>query len=60
MEADFDKVPGVRSTTSGYNGGKVANPTYEQVSAKSTGHTEAVEIVFDPAKVSCEQLLEHY
>lgn len=60
MEADFDKVPGVRSTTSGYNGGKVANPTYEQVSAKSTGHAEAVEIVFDPAKVSCEQLLEHY
>jgi peptide-methionine (S)-S-oxide reductase len=60
VEADFDKVPGVLSTTSGYIGGKVANPTYAQVSAKGTGHAEAVEIVFDPAKVSYEQLLEHY
>jgi len=60
VEADFDKVPGVLATTSGYIGGKVANPSYAQVSAKSTGHAEAVEIVFDPAKVSYEQLLEHY
>ena len=60
VEADFDKVPGVLSTTSGYIGGKVTNPTYAQVSAKGTGHAEAVEIVFDPAKVSYEQLLEHY
>jgi peptide-methionine (S)-S-oxide reductase len=60
VEADFDKVPGVLSTTSGYTGGKTDNPTYEQVSSKSTGHAEAVEIVFDPAKVSYEQLLEHY
>ena len=60
VEADFDKVPGVISTTSGYIGGTVANPTYEQVSAKTTGHAEAVEIVFDPAKVSFEQLLEKY
>jgi peptide-methionine (S)-S-oxide reductase len=60
VEADFDKVPGVLSTTSGYIGGKVANPTYAQVSAKGTGHAEAVEIVFDPAKVSYEQLLERY
>ncbi|WP_280153056.1 peptide-methionine (S)-S-oxide reductase MsrA [Piscinibacter sp. XHJ-5] len=60
VEADFDKVPGVISTTSGYTGGRLANPTYEQVSAKLTGHAEAVEIVYDPAKVSYEQLLQHY
>jgi peptide-methionine (S)-S-oxide reductase len=60
VEADFDKVPGVLSTTSGYIGGKVPNPTYEQVAAKTTGHAEAVEIVFDPAMVSYEQLLEHF
>ncbi len=57
VEADFDKVPGVLSTVSGYIGGTVVNPTYNQVSAKTTGHAEAVEIVFDPAKVSYEQLL---
>ena len=60
VEADFDKVPGVISTTSGYTGGRLANPTYEQVSAKLTGHAEAVEIVYDPGKVSYEQLLQHY
>jgi peptide-methionine (S)-S-oxide reductase len=59
-EADFDKVPGVLTTTSGYIGGKVPNPTYQQVTTKTTGHAEAVEIVFDPARVSYEQLLEHY
>ncbi len=58
VEADFDKVDGVISTTSGYIGGRLANPTYEQVSAGVTGHTEAVEIVYDPRKVSYEKLLE--
>ena len=57
-EADFDKVAGVISTTSGYTGGKVANPTYQQVGSGSTGHTEAVEIVFDPSKVTYQQLLD--
>ena len=60
VESDFDKVPGVISTTSGYTGGTVAQPSYEQVSAKGTGHAEAVEIVFDPTKVSYEQLLARY
>ncbi|MFO1224802.1 MAG: peptide-methionine (S)-S-oxide reductase MsrA [Burkholderiaceae bacterium] len=60
VEADFDKIPGVISTTSGYTGGTVANPSYEQVSSKTTGHAEAVEVVFDPAKVSYEQLLQTF
>jgi peptide-methionine (S)-S-oxide reductase len=58
VEADFDKVPGVLSTTSGYIGGKVDNPTYSQVSAGGTGHAEAVEIVYDPAKVTYAKLLD--
>jgi peptide-methionine (S)-S-oxide reductase len=57
VEADFDKVDGVISTTSGYIGGKVANPTYQQVARGGTGHAEAVEILYDPAKVSYEKLL---
>jgi peptide-methionine (S)-S-oxide reductase len=60
VESDFDKVPGVISTTSGYTGGTVARPSYEQVSAEGTGHAEAVEIVFDTTKVSYEQLLARY
>jgi len=59
-EADFDKVKGVISTTSGYIGGKIANPGYERVSAGGTGHAEAVEVVYDPAKVSYELLLTFY
>ena len=60
VESGLDKVPGVISTTSGYIGGTVANPTYQQVSAKTTGHAEAVEIVFDPTKVSYAQLVEKF
>ena len=60
VESDFDHVPGVLETISGYTGGKVANPTYSQVSAGGTGHAESVEIVFDPVKVSYAQLLEIY
>ncbi len=58
MEPPFDKLDGVVSTTSGYTSGRTANPTYEQVSAGTTGHTEAVEIVYDPRKVTYAQLLE--
>ena len=58
VEADFDKVPGVISTTSGYTGGKVDNPNYNQVSAGGTGHAEAVEIAFDPSKVGYQKLLD--
>jgi peptide-methionine (S)-S-oxide reductase len=60
VESDFDKVPGVRSTVSGYTGGKLANPSYEQVSAKTTGHAEAVEVVYDPKVVSYEQLVDYF
>ena len=59
-EADFDKIPGVVSTTSGYTGGRVANPTYEQVSGGGTGHIEAVKIVYDPAKVSYAKLVARF
>jgi peptide-methionine (S)-S-oxide reductase len=58
VEADFDKVAGVISTTSGYTGGRTTNPSYEEVSRGGTGHAEAVEIVYDPAKVSYEKLLD--
>jgi peptide-methionine (S)-S-oxide reductase len=58
MEPPFDALPGVLATTSGYTGGSVANPSYEQVSAGGTGHAEAVRVVFDPRRVTYAQLLE--
>lgn len=59
-EADFDKMPGVVSTTSGYIGGHVENPTYEQVSSGQTGHIEAVRVEYDPQVTSYAQLLESF
>jgi len=58
MEPPFDKLAGVVSTTSGYTGGQVKNPSYEQVSAGGTGHAESVRVVYDPAKVSYQKLLD--
>ena len=60
MEPPFDKLPGVRSTTSGYAGGRVANPTYEQVSEGGTGHTEVVRVIYEPARVSYARLLDTF
>jgi peptide-methionine (S)-S-oxide reductase len=60
MEHPFDELPGVVSVTSGYTGGHTKNPTYEEVSSGSTGHAEAVQVVFDPKKVSYRKLLEVY
>lgn len=59
-EADFEKLPGVISAESGYTAGKTANPSYQEVSSGATGHTEAVRIVYDPARVSYPQLLDHF
>jgi len=58
MEYPFDKLDGVISTTSGYTGGLEENPTYKQVSAGNTGHAEAVQILYDPEKVSYSKLLD--
>ena len=58
MEAPYDKLPGVIATISGYMGGTVKNPTYELISTGRTGHTEVVQVEYDPAKVSYEKLLE--
>ena len=58
MEPPFDKLPGVSATISGYIGGQKVNPTYQEVSAGRTGHTEAVQVVYDPKKVTYEKLLE--
>ncbi|HEX2113066.1 MAG TPA: peptide-methionine (S)-S-oxide reductase MsrA [Alphaproteobacteria bacterium] len=60
VEEVFDKVDGVVETVSGYTGGILPNPTYEQVSANTTGHAEAVRVKYDPARVSYVQLLEAF
>lgn len=58
MESPFDKLQGVISTTSGYTGGHTKNPTYKKTSSGNTGHAEAVQIVYDPAQISYEKLLD--
>jgi peptide-methionine (S)-S-oxide reductase len=60
LDAVFRPLPGVKSLTCGYAGGKTDNPTYEQVCSKTTGHAEVVQIEFDPAQVGYEKLLELY
>ena len=60
VEADFEKVAGVKEVVSGFTGGDVANPTYKQVVRGGTGHIEAVQITFDPSKVSTETLLSMF
>jgi len=57
VESDYDKVPGVLSTISGYTGGHTKNPTYKEVSYKETGHYEALKVTFDPAVVTYKQLV---
>ena len=58
MEPPYDKLDGVLATTSGYTGGSKVDPTYREVSAGGTGHTEAVQITYDPSRVSYEELLD--
>jgi peptide-methionine (S)-S-oxide reductase len=60
VESDFDQVPGVVATISGYTGGSKVDPTYPEVSSGTTGHAESVEVIFDPKKVTYEHLLDVY
>jgi len=60
VEKDFEKLPGVIEVESGYTAGRTASPTYEQVITGTTGHTEAVRVIYDPARVSYAQLVEYF
>tara|TARA_R110000868_G_scaffold407985_1_gene690045 strand:- start:2963 stop:3541 length:579 start_codon:yes stop_codon:yes gene_type:complete len=60
MESDFDKVPGVVKTVSGYDGGTIKNPTYPLVSSGKTQYVESLEVTYDPSKVTYQQLLQYY
>ena len=60
MEAEFQRIPGVKSVTSGFAGGHTANPTYEDVCTGDTGHAEVTQIEFDPQKISYEKLLKYF
>jgi methionine-S-sulfoxide reductase len=60
MESDFDKLPGVVDVVSGYTGGKLDDPSYEQVSSGRTGHLESVEVTFDPQKIGYAGILDYY
>ena len=60
IESDFDHAPGVISTTSGYTGGHLANPTYQDVITETTGHREAVRVEYDPSVTSYEQLVDTF
>lgn len=60
MVKPFDSLPGIKKVISGYTGGNVPDPTYEQVCTGETGHTEAVEITYDPEVMSYEKLLDYY
>ena len=60
MEKPFEDLPGVKSVISGYSGGKESKPTYEDVSAGKTGHTESVQVTYDPTKVTYAQLLQAF
>ena len=60
VQAAFEKIPGVISTAAGYMGGKLKNPSYEEVCTNTTGHAEVVQIIFDPNKISYDELLDMF
>jgi len=60
MQHDMEHMPGIVSTEVGYTGGRIAHPTYEQVSSETTGHLESIKVTFDPARISYAQLVQRY